>query len=130
MKKIKDYLTVLLDYRKDNKIDPFNFSLLKFASWEASINARLKENSDDVTPRIIELIADILEKHVDQQDIQKIAELQTELTVKYSDKLLEMDKEINEIVEEYLDLYNEALARIMEVNNGDNDESGDLSNMN
>ncbi|NIP29503.1 MAG: hypothetical protein GTO02_03935 [Candidatus Dadabacteria bacterium] len=130
MKKTNKYIKQLLEYRKDNKIDPFNYCLLKYASWEASLQARLQEHTDYVTPRIIELISGILEEYVDKEDVKKMAELQLELTNKYSDKLLEMDKKINNAVEEYLELYNEALTRIMENDENSESEDNDYNKLN
>ena len=114
MSETEKYLKQLIEMRKNNKIDPFNFCLLKFASWEASLKARIQEHSDLVMPKVMELISSILEEYVDKNDISRIAKLQVELTNKYSEELLEMDNKINKSVEEYLELYNEALTRIAE----------------
>ena len=130
MSKNEEFMKKLLELRKENKIDPFNFCLLKFASWEASISARLQEHTEFVTPKIVELITLVLEEYVDKEDIDKIAKLQIELTEKYSDQLLEMDSKINKLVEEYLELYNEALARIMENEEGEDTEENDINKLN
>lgn len=131
MNRIKKYIEQLLELRKDNNIDPFNFSLLKYASWETSLRARLQEHTEYVAPKIVEIISDVLKDNVDEEDLEKIASLQLELTKKYSGKLLEMDHEINSRVEEYLELYNEALERIIEDENKEkNDEEIDYDKIN
>lgn len=130
MSKIKKYIEQLLELRKENSIDPFNFSLLKYASWETSLQSRLQEHTQYVTPKIIEIIVEVLKKNVDEEDLEKIASLQVELTDKYSGKLLDMDKEINSRVEEYLELYNEAIERIMEDENNEKDDEIDYDKIN
>lgn len=114
MKEIKDYISELIELRKENVIDPFNFSLLKFASWETSLRARIEDHTDNIVPKMIEIIAAVIDENVDKEDSEKIAKLQVELTKKYGDKLLNMDKEINERIENYIELYQKALQRIME----------------
>lgn len=114
MKEIKDYISELIELREENVIDPFNFSLLKFASWETSLRARIEDHTDNIVPKMIEIIAAVIDENVDKEDSEKIAKLQVELTKKYGDKLLNMDKEINERIENYIELYQKALQRIME----------------
>ncbi|MGH7884512.1 MAG: hypothetical protein ACRENO_02310 [Thermodesulfobacteriota bacterium] len=122
MNKIEKHIKELLELRKENNIDPFNFSLLKYASWESSLRARLKEHADYVTPKIVEIISEVLESNIEKDDLEQIALIQLELTKKYAGKLLEMDHEINNRVEQYLELYNEALERIIEEEKKDDDE--------
>ena len=114
MKKTNELFKKLLEHRNRNEIDPFNFGLLKYTSWEASLNARLKENASDVTPKVMEIISSVVHEFMDEEDLEKIAELQTRLTEKYSDRLVELDNEINDRVQEYMELYNEAVRRVME----------------
>ncbi len=120
----------LLELRKENNIDPFNFSLLKYASWESSLRARLQEQADYVTPKIVEIISEVLKDNVDEKDLEKISSLQLDLTKKYAGKLLEMDHEINTRVEEYLDHYNQALARIIEDGKNEDEDEIDYDKIN
>lgn len=130
MTKIEKHIKELLELRKENNIDPFNFSLLKYASWESSLRARLQEQTDYVTPKIVEIISEVLSDNVDEEDLEKIASLQLELTKKYAGKLLEMDHVINTKVEEYLELYNEALERIIEDEKDEDDDEIDYDKIN
>lgn len=122
MSKTEEYISKLVELRSENKIDPFNFSLIKFTSWEVSLNARIKEHAENIFPKIKEIISSVLDENVDKEDSKKIAELQLELIEKYSDKLVEMDNQINKRIEDYIELYNEALRRIME---SDEEEAND-----
>lgn len=126
MTDLEKHIKELLELRNQNKIDPFNFSLLKYASWESSLRARMQEQTDYVTPKIVEIICEILKENVDEDDLKKIASLQLELTKKYEDKLLEMDHEINTKVEEYLGFYNEALERIIEDKKSENEDEDEI----
>lgn len=78
------------------------------------MRARIQENADDLIPKIIEIISNVLDENVDIEDSEKIASLQLELTKKYSDRLRHMDEEINSRIEEYIRLYEEAIKRIVE----------------
>ena len=51
---------------------------------------------------------------MDKKDVENIARLQIELTEKYSDRLEMMEKVIHQRIDEYIDLYNEAVKRLME----------------
>lgn len=125
MKKTEEYISELIEMRKENMIDPFNFALLKYSSWEVSLNARLKENAQDITPKVAEIVSAVVERYMDSEDIEKIAALQTELTKKYSKQLVKMDEDINTEVEEYIERYNEAVRRILESENKDNEPGGE-----
>lgn len=126
MTDLEKHIKELLELRNQNKIDPFNFSLLKYASWESSLRARMQEQTDYVTPKIVEIICQVLKENIDEDDLKKIASLQLELTKKYEDKLLEMDHEINTKVEEYLGFYNEALERIIEDKKSENEDEDEI----
>lgn len=128
MSKTEDYIKEILKLRNDNIIDPFNFGLLKYTSWEVSLQAKLQENAGDVTPKVVEIVSSVIDEYMDDQDVKEIAELQTRLTKKYSEVLTRMDSEINSRVEEYIDRYNEAIRRIME--SQQHDEGGEEENNN
>lgn len=123
MKKTEDYINEILKLRSDNRIDPFNFGLLKYTSWEVSLQARLKEDAQYLTPRVVEIVSSVLNDYMDEEDITEIAELQMKLTKKYSDNLEQMDSEINSRVEAHVERYNEAVRRVME--NEKNEQQGD-----
>lgn len=129
MSKTEEYIKEILKLRSDNIIDPFNFGLLKYTSWEVSLQAKLQENAEDVTPKVVEIISSVINDYMDKEDLKEIAELQTRLTKKYSDVLTQMDSEINHRVEEYIDRYNEAVRRIME-SQQEQQESGEEENNN
>lgn len=124
MSKTEENINELIELRKDNMIDPFNFALLKFASWETSLRARIEEHTDNIIPKMVEIISSILDENIEKEDLAKIAELQINLTKKYGGKLMVMDKEINSRIENYIELYQEALRRIME-NEGEDVESNE-----
>lgn len=123
MKKTEDYINEILELRSDNRIDPFNFGLLKYTSWEVSLQARLKEDAQYLTPRVVEIVSSVLNDYMDEEDITEIAELQMKLTKKYSDKLEQIDSEINSRVEAHVERYNEAVRRVMESEK--NEQQGD-----
>lgn len=128
MSKTEDYIKEILKLRNDNIIDPFNFGLLKYTSWEVSLQAKLQENAGDVTPKVVEIVSSVIDEYMDDQDVKEIAELQTRLTKKYSEVLTRMDSEINSRVEEYIDRYNEAIRRIMESQQHDEGEEEENNN--
>ena len=70
--------------------------------------------SEDLHPKIIEIITEVLEENMGKEDLRKIAELQIELTEKYSDRLETMEQDIHKKVEDYVELYNKAIQRLME----------------
>ena len=114
MKKTKDLIAKIIELRKEMKIDPFNFAMHKYFTWESSLEAQLQDNAQYLYPKIIEIITEVLEANMSEKEVKKLAELQIELTSKYSDKLELMENTINTRVEEYIELYNEAIKRIME----------------
>ena len=115
-KKIKteELIAKIIELRKEMKIDPFNFSMHKYFTWEQSLEAQLKDNAEYIYPKIIEIITEVLEENMDKKDVENIARLQIELTEKYSDRLEMMEKVIHQRIDEYIDLYNEAVKRLME----------------
>ena len=115
-KKIKteELITRIIELRKEMKIDPFNFSMHKYFTWEQSLEAQLQENAEYLYPKIVEIITNVLEENMDKEDVRKIAQLQIDLTEKYSDRLELMEKVIHKRVDEYIELYNKAIQRLME----------------
>ena len=107
-------ITKIIELRKDTKIDPFNFGMHKYFTWEQSLEAQLKENAEYLYPKIVEIITEVLEENMGKDDLRKIAEFQIELTEKYADKLETMEKDIHKKVEDYIELYNKAIQRLME----------------
>ena len=85
--KTEELITRIIELRKDTKIDPFNFGMHKYFTWEQSLQAQLQENAEYLYPKIIEIITNVLEENMGQEDLKKIAEFQIELTEKYADKL-------------------------------------------
>ena len=114
MKKTSELISKIVELRKEMKIDPFNFAMHKYFTWESSLEAQLQENAQYLYPKIIEIITEVLEESMSEDEVKKLAEFQIELTNKYADKLELMEKTINSRVEEYIELYNEAIKRIME----------------
>ncbi|MGI9554029.1 MAG: hypothetical protein ACR2NC_03805 [Thermodesulfobacteriota bacterium] len=113
MKKTAELISKIIELRKETKIDPFNFAMHKYFTWESSIEAQLQENAQYLYPKIIEIITEVLEENMSKEELTKLAELQIELTNKYGDKLETMEKTIHKRVEDYIELYNEAVNRIM-----------------
>jgi len=122
MKKTAELIEKIVELRKEMKIDPFNFAMHKYFTWESSLEAQLQENAKDLYPKIVEIITEVLEESMSQDEVKQLAELQIELTNKYADKLESMEKTINSRVEEYIELYNEAVKRIM-VEEQENEDS-------
>ena len=114
MKKTADLIKKIIDMRKEMKIDPFNFAMHKYFTWESSLEAQLQENAQYLYPKIIEIITEVLEESMSPEEASRLAELQIELTKKYADRLESMEKTINSRIEEYIELYNEAVKRIMD----------------
>ena len=114
MKKTSELISKIVELRKEMKIDPFNFAMHKYFTWESSLEAQLQENAQYLYPKIIEIITEVLEESMSEDEVKKLAEFQIELTNKYADKLELMEKTINSRVEEYIELYNKAIQRIME----------------
>lgn len=112
--KTKDLIAKIIELRKETKIDPFNFGMHKYFTWEQSLQTQLQENAEYLYPKIIEIITDVLEENIGKEDLRKIAELQIELTEKYSDRLETMEKDIHKKVEDYIEIYNKAIQRLME----------------
>ena len=112
--KTEELITRIIELRKEMKIDPFNFSMNKYFTWEQSLEAQLQENAEYLFPKIVEIITNVLEENMDKEDLKKIAQLQIDLTEKYSDRLELMDKDIHKRVDEYIELYNKAIQRLME----------------
>ncbi len=112
--KTEDLIAKIVELRKETKIDPFNFGMHKYFTWEQSLQAQLQENAEDLHPKIIEIITEVLEENMGKEDLRKIAELQIELTEKYSDRLETMEQDIHKKVEDYVELYNKAIQRLME----------------
>ncbi len=112
--KTEELITRIIELRKEMKIDPFNFSMNKYFTWEQSLEAQLQENAEYLFPKIVEIITNVLEENMDKEDVKKIAQLQIDLTEKYSDRLEIMDKDIHKRVDEYIELYNKAIQRLME----------------
>ena len=112
--KTEELITRIIELRKEMKIDPFNFSMNKYFTWEQSLEAQLQENAEYLFPKIVEIITNVLEENMDKEDVQKIAQLQIDLTEKYSDRLELMEKDIHKRVDEYIELYNKAIQRLME----------------
>lgn len=112
--KTEKLITRIIELRKEMKIDPFNFSMHKYFTWEQSLEAQLQENAEYLYPKIVEIITNVLEENMDKEDVQKIAQLQIDLTEKYSDRLELMEKVIHKRVDEYIELYNKAIQRLME----------------
>ena len=112
--KTEDLIAKIVELRKETKIDPFNFGMHKYFTWEQSLQAQLQENAEDLYPKIIEIITEVLEENMGKEDLRKIAELQIELTEKYSDRLETMEQDIHKKVEDYVELYNKAIQRLME----------------
>ncbi len=110
----KDLIAKIVELRKETKIDPFNFGMHKYFTWEQSLQAQLQENAEDLYPKIIEIITEVLKENMGKEDLRKIAELQIELTEKYSDRLETMEQDIHKKVEDYVELYNKAIQRLME----------------
>ena len=110
----EELITRIIELRKDTKIDPFNFGMHKYFTWEQSLEAQLKENAEYLYPKIVEIITEVLEENMGKEDLRKIAEFQIELTEKYADKLEIMEKDIQKKVEDYIELYNKAIQRLME----------------
>ncbi len=110
----KELIAKIVELRKETKIDPFNFGMHKYFTWEQSLQAQLQENAEDLYPKIIEIITEVLEENMGKEDLRKIAELQIELTEKYSDRLETMEQDIHKKVEDYVELYNKAIQRLME----------------
>lgn len=110
----KDLIAKIVELRKETKIDPFNFGMHKYFTWEQSLQAQLQENAEDLYPKIIEIITEVLEENMGKEDLRKIAELQIELTEKYSDRLETMEQDIHKKVEDYVEIYNKAIQRLME----------------
>ena len=110
----EELIAKIVELRKETKIDPFNFGMHKYFTWEQSLQAQLQENAEYLYPKIIEIITEVLEENIGQEDLSKIAELQIELTEKYSDRLETMEKDIHKKVEDYIELYNKAVQRLME----------------
>lgn len=113
MKKTTDLIKKIIELRSEMKIDPFNFAMHKYFTWESSLQARMQENAPDLYPKIIEIITQVLEKNTSEDEVRELAELQIKLTDKYADKLESMEKEIHSCIEEYLRLYSEAVQRIV-----------------
>ena len=113
MKKTAELITKIIELRKEMKIDPFNFAMHKYFTWESSLEAQLQENAQYLYPKIIEIITEVLEENMSEDEIKQLAELQIELTKKYADKLELMETAIHKRVEDYIELYNEAINRIM-----------------
>jgi len=112
--KTEELITRIIELRKEMKIDPFNFSMNKYFTLEQSLEAQLQENAEYLFPKIVEIITNVLEENMDKEDVKKIAQLQIDLTEKYSDRLELMDKDIHKRVDEYIELYNKAIQRLME----------------
>ena len=112
--KTEELITRIIELRKEMKIDPFNFSMNKYFTLEQSLEAQLQENAEYLFPKIVEIIKNVLEENMDKEDVKKIAQLQIDLTEKYSDRLELMDKDIHKRVDEYIELYNKAIQRLME----------------
>jgi len=112
--KTEDLIAKIVELRKETKIDPFNFGMHKYFTWEQSLQAQLQENAEDLYPKIIEIITEVLEENMGKEDLRKIAELQIELTEKYSDRLETMEQDIHKKVEDYVEIYNKAIQRLME----------------
>lgn len=113
MKKTAELITKIIELRKEMKIDPFNFAMHKYFTWESSLEAQLKDNAAYLYPKIIEIITEVLEENMSEEEVKKLADLQIELTNKYADRLELMEKIIHQRVEDYIDLYNEAINRIL-----------------
>lgn len=115
-KKLKtvDLIAKIVELRKETKIDPFNFGMHKYFTWEQSLQAQLQENAEYLYPKIIEIITEVLEENMGKEDLRKMAEFQIELTEKYSDRLETMEQDIHKKVEDYVELYNKAIQRLME----------------
>jgi len=112
--KTEELITRIIELKKEMKIDPFNFSMNKYFTLEQSLEAQLQENAEYLFPKIVEIITNVLEENMDKEDVKKIAQLQIDLTEKYSDRLELMDKDIHKRVDEYIELYNKAIQRLME----------------
>jgi len=74
--KTEDLIAKIVELRKETKIDPFNFSMHKYFTWEQSLQAQLQENAEDLHPKIIEIITEVLKENMGKEDLRKIAELQ------------------------------------------------------
>ncbi|MGI9534772.1 MAG: hypothetical protein ACR2NW_07460 [Thermodesulfobacteriota bacterium] len=122
MKKTAELISKIIELRKEMKIDPFNFAMHKYFTWESSIEAQLQDHAQYLYPKIIEIITEVLEESMTKEELNKLAELQIELTNKYADKLEVMEKTIHKRVEDYIELYNEAINRIMS-EEGENEEN-------
>ncbi len=112
--KTEELIARIVELRKETKIDPFNFGMHKYFTWEQSLQAQLQENAEYLYPKIIEIITNVLEENMGKEDLKKIAELQIELTEKYADRLETMEKDIHKRVEDYIEIYNKAIQRLME----------------
>lgn len=120
----EELITRIIKLRKETKIDPFNFGMHKYFTWEQSLEAQLKENAEYLYPKIVEIITGVLEENMGEEDLRKIAEFQIELTEKYADRLETMENDIHKRVEEYIELYNKAIERLMkEEQQSENNES-------
>ena len=117
MKKTAELIAKIIELRKETKIDPFNFAMHKYFTWESSLEAQLQDNARYLLPKLIEIIAEVLEENTSEEEIRKLADFQIELTDKYADKLELMEKTIHKRIEEYIELYNEAIKRIMSEEN-------------
>ena len=110
----EELIAKIVELRKETKIDPFNFGMHKYFTWEQSLQAQLQENAEYLYPKIIEIITGVLEENMGEEDLRKIAEFQIELTEKYADKLETMEQDIHKKVEDYIEIYNKAIQRLME----------------
>ncbi len=113
MKETADIIKKIIELRKNMKIDPFNFAMHKYFTWESSLEAQMQDNAQYLYPKIIEIITEVLEQNTSKEEIRQLAELQIKLTDKYADKLETMEKTIHNRIDEYIELYNEAINRIM-----------------
>ena len=54
--KTEELIAKIVELRKETKIDPFNFGMHKYFTWEQSLQAQLQENAEYLYPKIIEII--------------------------------------------------------------------------
>jgi len=117
MKKTANLIKKIIELRKSMKIDPFNFAMHKYFTWESSLEAQMQDNAPYLYPKIVEIITEVLEQNTSKEEIRQLAEFQIKLTDKYADKLETMEKTIHDRIEEYIILYNEAIERIISEEN-------------
>lgn len=120
MRNTTSLIKKIIELRKKRKLDPFNLAINKYLTCESSLESQFQnDDSKYLYDKVIEIIAEILQENMSEEEITEFADLQINLTNKYADKLQLMEKTIHERVEAYIDLYNEALKRIISGEEGE-----------